>query len=879
MADKRLTFLEKTFKFKKKIKDSIKSGFINDESPSKNMKDVPSIEEMKNISDRYNIASLLPYESYDFEKDLYYNNDTVGFMLYASPSVGMSVRNLKILNSIFDIEKVDATIQISLISDPNIEYLLDMWKETKVLSKNPNLKNIFEKLSNNRAKHLASGKWGSLYSDRHGSARDYHLIISCTFPIEKGEIDLSNDDLGLIKRTKDSTKNTLKSAGMDSINLEPSLFINIMSGLLNPSTKKQPSLVYDDMNRINDQMVDSDSAILFGSGVSSIIHQEEKFSLIPFNVKQYPNRWNGCGNGDLIGSFTNNVLKIKCPFIATLTANILDQVKMKSTAKQRRLRAMQMSESPISKAVPIWKEQKADWDFTAEKLNDGHKMLDAFQQILLITPEGKENECSQSLKSVYESQGWILSKSRYTPIHSMLAALPMGLEQEVKKSLNRFGYFRKRLSWSCVNMAPWVGEWKGTETPLMLFLGRRGQTVFFDPFDNKKGNYNISCSATSGSGKSFFTQEWIFSCLGVGGRAFVIDAGHSYRELCTILNGTYIDFGKGRPVINPFSKIFAKENIERVKLLEKEKPDEYSVDGYINDMLPMLKILLGVMASPESDLPQTEYSVLEMAMQEAIKEYKELTTITRVVEFLNKNIDHETGKINIHAKNVALKLHSYTKTGIFGKYFEGENNIDLDNPFVVLDLDDLNAKGDLQGVVLLILMMQISQVMYLSGNKDQRKLCIMDEAWRLLGSGRSGKFIEEGYRVARKHGGSFMTITQKISDYYSSETAKAAYANSDFKIYLRQDLSELSQAESLGYISNTSGKVDLIKGIETIQGVYSELAIDSPSGIGVVRFVVDKVTEKLYGTQPLEVQYIQNALEKGEDLFDILEELAKEKKR
>ncbi|KIV35334.1 hypothetical protein SZ02_10745, partial [Vibrio parahaemolyticus] len=128
----------------------------------------------------------------------------------------------------------------------------------------------------------------------------------------------------------------------------------------------------------------------------------------------------------------------------------------------------------------------------------------------------------------------------------------------------------------------------------------------------------------------------------------------------------------------------------------------------------------------------------------------------------------------------------------------------------------------------------------------QRKLCIIDEAWRLLGRGRAGQFIEEGYRVARKHGGSFMTITQKISDYYASETAKAAYGNSDFKVYLRQDPGELAEAESKGHISNSSGKVYVIRSLETIQGKYSELAVDSPNGLSALRFTVDPITEKLY---------------------------------
>lgn len=435
----------------------------------------------------------------------------------------------------------------------------------------------------------------------------------------------------------------------------------------------------------------------------------------------------------------------------------------------------------------------------------------------------------------------------------------MGLCQEVKKSLRIFKHFDTRLSWTCTNIAPWVGEWKGTQTPMMLLTSRRGQLAYFDPFDNDKGNYNISCSATSGSGKSFFTQEWIFSCLGSGGRAFVIDAGHSYRNQCQLLGGTYLEFGNADLEIklNTFSSI-----------------DE-SDPKFFKEQLPLLKMLIAEMAGSERPLSGKQRAILEKAIMRAWERYGAKATISRVVEALMKDTTDD-GPLHATAKDLAVMLHSYTKEGMYGDYFEGESNIDLDNRMVVLELDALNNTPDLQSVVLLVLMMRITQVMYLSGNKAQRKLCIIDEAWRLLGRGRAGEFIEEGYRVARKHGGSFMTITQKISDYYKSDTAKAAYANSDFKIYLRQDEGELAEAEANGHISNVAGKVDVIRSLETIQGKYSELAIDSPSGLSVMRFTVDPVTEKLYSTKANEVQYLREAQNAGRDVFEAIYDLIRQ---
>ncbi|MDT1867708.1 hypothetical protein FPK69_25925, partial [Acinetobacter baumannii] len=76
------------------------------------------------------------------------------------------------------------------------------------------------------------------------------------------------------------------------------------------------------------------------------------------------------------------------------------------------------------------------------------------------------------------------------------------------------------------------------------------------------------------------------------------------------------------------------------------------------------------------------------------------------------------------------------------------------------------------------------------------------------------------YRVARKHGGSFMSLTQKISDYFKSETSKAALMNADFTIYLRQKPAELNSAVKQQHIDDSSGIVDVLRTLETKQGQY-----------------------------------------------------------
>lgn len=860
MGDTKIDFSQRLKVYERKIADKLKNAFIGDTSPfqmAAQMGGTPSVRVIEQFNERHSLASLLPYESYDRDTGIYFNRDTVGFMLYCVPATAISSAELKVLNSIFSMRhKPNTSIQVSLYSDPNIEPILDNWKHFGSLSEDDKFKPMLNMLAQNRVDYLKLGKWKSLFSDESSLMKNVHLVISYTIPVPAGiaPVDIAEEDIKFLQRKRSTISGALRSSHIFSKPMEPDALITLLDGLLNPSNKAKKPVSYDQDNLINSQCVDADTMALWGAGLSSIVHDDKPYSVLPFHIRQFPRIWPGFKNGELIGSFANNVMRHACPFLMTMTVNVPDQVSEKGRVTKKQLRATQMAGSSVAKFVPQWADRKKDWDYVHSKVDEGNKMLEAFFQLVLFCPEGREQSCEQSLKSIFDSFGWLISRSRYTPIHSFLGALPMGVCQDTYKALKVFGHYSKRLSWTCTNLAPWIGEFKGTQNPLLLLSGRKGQVSYFDNFDNNEGNYNISCCGTSGCGKSFFTQELVQRTLTDGGRVFIIDAGHSYRNISSLLGGTYIDFGKKTPKFNPFSSI------------SEEDPKHFL------EQMPLLKTLFQEMASPDSSLSSKQKAVLEKAIQASWQELGNKCSVTTVVNRL-KSDSSDDGLMDATAKDLSVMLHPYTKDGMYGHHFTGESNIDLDNNFIVLELDALNHTPDLQSVVLLILMMRITQIMYLSGNRSQRKLCIIDEAWRLLGRGNAGEFIEEGYRVARKHGGCFMTITQKISDYYSSTAAKVAFMNSDISIYLRQKPEELTQAENEGHIDNSDGKVDILRGLKTEQGKYSELAINSPKGLSVHRFYVDPVAAKLYSTTAKDVDFIMEQQDKGHSVLEAVEML------
>ncbi len=804
----------------------------------------PTVAEMQRIASARRVSGLLPYESYDPDKQLFFNGDAAGFVLEATPAVGMDLKRIKVLAGLFSQGlKAGTCVQITLWADPDVHGLLDRWREAR-----PRGGSLFSVLADRRASYLRGGCWASLFDSQVFLLRDWRVLLSVTRPIDPRQPDAS--ELDYLMRVRAAIEGILASADMGHLRVDAERFIGTLDGMLNPSPEPRPTWRWDPEVPLAEQVIDRDTLLLVGRDCLSLIHRGFNVSVLPFSVRQFPLNWAGWQSGELIGALFSNVQRLPCPVLYTQTIHVTDQVAALGSARLKAARATQMMDSPVGRFVPVWKERKADWDYVVGNMEDGHRLLRSHWQIVAFARAGEEEFCLQRLRSVFESQGWQLSQDRFTALAALRCALPMTAGPMLADELKRLGLLRSRLTWNAVNTAPLTAEWKGTGTPLLMTFGRRGQVQFVDFFDNRKGNYNVAVAATSGAGKSFFTNELVVATRSTGGRVSIIDAGKSYLNICRLLDGQYVSFSRAeRPCLNPFSTVNA--------------------DEFQEEELPLLKQLHAQMASPDAPLSPLQLAVLEQAIVASWKKYgadAEPTAVAAELAVMGANDEA--------ARDLATMLFPYTRDGSYGRYFNGASTIALHNPLVVLELDDLVNTPDLQSVVLLSLMLSITEEMY-RHERSVRKLAIIDEAWQLMGQGQAGKFIERGYRTARKYGGAFMTITQSINDYYKSALSRAALENSDFLCLLRQKAETVHKARAEQQIAMDDGLQELLLSLDKQDGMYSELAIKGPEGVSVGRLIVDPFSEKLYSTQGAEFQFVQDTQARGLSLVEAVDELVR----
>lgn len=371
--------------------------------------------------------------------------------------------------------------------------------------------------------------------------------------------------------------------------------------------------------------------------------------------------------------------------------------------------------------------------------------------------------------------------------------------------------------------------------PVLTLFGRNGQAMTVDIFANPSGNYNGIVVGMAGSGKLTFLNELTLRILTSGGRVWVIDVGRSCEKLCHMLGGQCIEFTDDAKIsLNFFSLV---EDIDK-------------------DM-EMLKPLIAQMISPSRPLTDYELAQVEMHLRSIWNDHGQSATVGILAESLKNNcsmggpnangddpewrskiagmpFEERTKFCDPRIRDLGVQLLPFTEDGAYGKYFVGRSNIDFRSNLIVLELEELQSKKDLQSVVMLLLMYRITQDMSLTDRK-QPKLVIINQAWDLMGSGNSGDFIEASYRRASKYSGSFFTATQSVADYYKSETAKAAFENADWMFLLRQRAESVEMLANSGKLIMDDDAKTLLYGVTTQSGAFSEIFVrggDLPPCVG-----------------------------------------------
>ena len=314
------------------------------------------------------------------------------------------------------------------------------------------------------------------------------------------------------------------------------------------------------------------------------------------------------------------------------------------------------------------------------------------------------------------------------------------------------------------------------DSPLKIYYtDRQGVPVAID-ISGKEGkekitdNSNFFCLGPSGSGKSFHMNSVVRQMWEQNTDVVMVDTGNSYEGLCEYVGGKYISYTEEHPItMNPF----------------RIKRDEYNVEkiGFLKNLIML------IWKGSDGTITKTEDKLIEQTITEYYENYfngkiKSLSFNT-FYEFSVETIPRICRDNNLTGIDIAS--FDFLMKGFYkGGNYELTLNEDLDTTlfdetFIVFEIDSIKDNPLLFPIVTLIIMDLFIQKMRI---KKNRKVLVIEEAWKAIASPMMAEYIKYLYKTARKFWASVGVVTQEIQDIIGSPIVKEAIINNSDVVML-----------------------------------------------------------------------------------------------
>lgn len=837
----------------------------------------PSPTKLANkILESYGMHQIFKYDMFDPETGLFFNDESISFCFEVIPQTGANEEMVTRLLTMFTPIPAHTGIQVQLFGNTVFDGMIDNYYRIREEAQQRGIIDSFGiELAQKRIEYLTREPGMPLYgSQSNYSIKKPTLIISVT---REGRLS-DQKETEIMEQLRQSMYSSLRQAELPAFHMDVNDLITHLSIILNPeimfNNERMGHIEYDENKVIKDQITKIGhcaevrrKSVVFGP-VPERGEKDTRIAMRSFGVMRYPRYKQLWEMGEIVGSMFDDSLQYPCPYIITCGIYTLDANQTETMARVKHARAKQNSQSSMAKFQPEYADIERDWESVVFHTNNGGAMCEIYHIVSLISPLNKIDSYTQTVQNIWSTNKFTLIPLDFLQLASLYVSCPMTFSKSTREDLKKLKLITTKTTINAIDMSPLIGEWQGVGDPVVMLFGRKGTPCFLDFYANTDGNYNLYVCGVSGAGKSVLLLEILAAYRAIGAQLFILDVGRSFKNFVDLAKGTTFDFNSGRHLcMNPWSWIQVVENEEE--------------GGGLNTFQQELRMLLPIyakMASPHASLTSFQTSLLSEALTATWEEYGNENNVDNVQAYL-LNIKDQSGiSVDRVAFELGKQLQQFTTKGMYGAYFNGRANINFNNDVIYLELEELKDAPELRAVVMFCVTSRIMKEMYFS--RDRKKLCFIDEAWQLLGDDpETAKFIEEGYRRARKYGGIFGIGTQGIDDAFKNEASKAAYTNADWKIFLRQDEKNFQELIDSKKVSFSPYTQKLIKSLRKVNGMYAEMIVSSPRGEHLLRHIPDPFSLAMASTNAQDYSRLERLMSEGLTTIQAIEVMLKEKEQ
>ena len=515
-----------------------------------------------------------------------------------------------------------------------------------------------------------------------------------------------------------------------------------------------------------------------------------------------------------------------------------------------------------------------------------------------VSPDTDLQKCTNHLENNFGRMGIHISKRAYNQLELFVNSFPgncYGMSDEYDRFLTLGD------AASCLMYKEKIQH--SEDTPLKVYYtDRQGVPVAID-ITGKEGrnkltdNSNFFCLGPSGSGKSFHMNSVVRQLWEQNTDVVMVDTGNSYEGLCEYVGGKYISYTEEKPItMNPFRINREELNVEKTGFLKNlvlliwkgsqgtvTKTEDRLIDQVITEYYdtyfngftgftpPLREDLRKSLIiddrnrshqNPDETEAQREER-LERTINQIEQRRKELKveslsfntfyefSVQRIPDICSEN---SIGGIDISTYRYMMK--DFYRGGNHDKTLNENMDSSLfDETFIVFEIDAIKDDPLLFPIVTLIIMDVFLQKMRI---KKNRKVLVIEEAWKAIASPLMAEYIKYLYKTARKFWASVGVVTQEIQDIIGSEIVKEAIINNSDVVML---LDQSKFKERFDTIKSILGLTDV-----DCKKIFTINRLENKDGRSFFRevFIRRGSTSNVYGVEEPHECYMTYTTERAE---------------
>ena len=395
-----------------------------------------------------------------------------------------------------------------------------------------------------------------------------------------------------------------------------------------------------------------------------------------------------------------------------------------------------------------------------------------YSLIVTVKPDTDIQKCTNHLENAFGRMGIHISKRAYNQLELFVNSFP-GNCYGMNDDYDRFMTLSDAAT--CLMYKEKIVH--SEDTPFKVYYtDRQGVPVAID-ISGKEGrnkltdNSNFFVLGPSGSGKSFYVNSMVRQAHEQDTDIVLVDTGNSYEGLCEYFGGKYISYTEEHPItMNPFKIKREEWNIEKL--------------GFLKNLVML------IWKGSQGTVSKTEDRLIEQVINEYYDAYFTTKRVSNLClntfyEFSTERLPkicEENGLHGIDLSSYNYLLKDFYKGGSHDVTLNENMDSSLfDETFIVFEIDSIKDDPLLFPLVTLIIMDVFLQKMRI---KKNRKMLIIEEAWKAIASPMMAEYIKYLYKTARKFWASVGVVTQEIQDIIGSEIVKEAIINNSDVVML-----------------------------------------------------------------------------------------------